>query len=94
VHRRVFDALVPTVPLCMGSTDASFWPLWQPFWVEDEHAGGWNYLSEDWAFCERARQAGFKVWVDPSIKLGHIAQIQVSVNNMDAISQALKGGEL
>lgn len=31
-----------------------------------------EYLSEDWAFCHRAREMGYKVWADSSIKLGHI----------------------
>lgn len=30
-----------------------------------------EYVSEDWAFDERARDMGFTVWVDPTIKLGH-----------------------
>ena len=28
--------------------------------------------SEDVAFCIKAREAGFKIWCDPSINLGHI----------------------
>lgn len=31
-----------------------------------------NYLSEDYAFCDRVRQAGLKVWLCPWIKLDHI----------------------
>lgn len=30
------------------------------------------YLSEDYGFCYRARQCGFAVWADTSIRLGHI----------------------
>jgi hypothetical protein len=31
-----------------------------------------GYMGEDFVFCERARQAGFTVWIDPTIKLGHM----------------------
>jgi hypothetical protein len=33
--------------------------------------GHW-YLAEDYAFCERARQCGFKIMADTSIRLWHI----------------------
>lgn len=32
--------------------------------------------SEDYNFCRRAREAGFKIIGDPSIKLGHIGQFR------------------
>jgi len=31
-----------------------------------------GYIGEDFLFCDRAREAGFTVWVDPTIKLGHM----------------------
>lgn len=31
-----------------------------------------GYMGEDYLFCDRARVLGFEVWVDPSIKLGHM----------------------
>jgi hypothetical protein len=33
--------------------------------------GGHWYLAEDFAFCERARQAGFKVFADTRVRLMH-----------------------
>jgi hypothetical protein len=30
--------------------------------------------SEDWAFCRRAKQLGFKIYCDPTIQLGHIGE--------------------
>jgi hypothetical protein len=32
--------------------------------------GAW-YLAEDFAFCERARQAGYRIWADTTIRLRH-----------------------
>jgi hypothetical protein len=31
-----------------------------------------SYVGEDYLFCDRARDAGYQVWVDPTIKLGHM----------------------
>lgn len=31
-----------------------------------------GYIGEDFLFCDRARELGFEVWIDPSIKLGHM----------------------
>lgn len=33
-----------------------------------------EYLSEDWAFDQRAREKGYQVWADPTIKLGHLGK--------------------
>lgn len=30
-----------------------------------------EYLSEDFSFCERSRQLGYKMYAEPNIKLGH-----------------------
>jgi hypothetical protein len=31
-----------------------------------------GYIGEDFLFCDRAREAGFTVWIDPTIALGHM----------------------
>jgi hypothetical protein len=41
------------------------WALFQPYVYKDE------YLSEDWAFCQRALDAGFEVWVHGGVKCDH-----------------------
>lgn len=48
----------PTVPY--------FQPMLRP--IDDGH---W-YLAEDYAFCERARQCGFRVFADTTIRLWHV----------------------
>lgn len=30
-----------------------------------------EFWGEDYVFCRRARQAGFRIWIDPMIKLDH-----------------------
>lgn len=36
--------------------------------------GSRRYLSEDWYFCQRALDLGFKVWADTRVILKHIGQ--------------------
>jgi hypothetical protein len=45
------------------------------FLVTDE-----GYIGEDFLFCDRARELGFEVWVDPTITLGHMG-VQEYVGN-------------
>ncbi len=44
-------------------------PFFQPM-LKPEPEGHW-YLGEDFAFCERARQCGFQIMADTSIRLRH-----------------------
>lgn len=91
VHRKVLDALMPTLPWCHTNQPWAFKPLFLPMVVEDLDFVGHNYLSEDWAFCERARAAGFKIWLDPTIVLGHLSQVSLNVVNMVDVENALAG---
>lgn len=40
-----------------------------------------NEIGEDVAFCLRAKKAGFKIWCDPTIKLGHIGERIYSIDD-------------
>lgn len=44
-------------------------PYFLPFLVPD--GDGLWYLTEDYAFCERARRCGFRVMADTTIRLVH-----------------------
>lgn len=92
VHRKVIAALVETLPLCHAAHPWAFWPMFQPYPTEDPATGGWNYLSEDYAFCDRVRALGFGVWTERTIALGHLSQVQVTLKNMDLIRDALALG--
>jgi hypothetical protein len=39
-----------------------------------------GYMGEDFLFCDRARELGFDVWIDPSISLGHMG-VQEYIGN-------------
>ena len=42
--------------------------------AEGTYSGGYWYLGEDYSFCERARQCGYKIMADTSIRLWHIGE--------------------
>ncbi len=76
VPKGVFARLVEDLPHCHQNwsdgegRDLSFWPFYMPYvipWPGDE----FMYLSEDWAFCQRAKDAGYKMWLDSGVNLKH-----------------------
>jgi len=62
--------------------DTSFFPLYMPFVIPDDGPEENLYLSEDWALCQRAKDAGFKMWLDPSIRLGHVGQEMYTLEDL------------
>lgn len=40
-----------------------------------------EYLSEDFAFCKRARDEGYKIWVLPTIKLAHLGNYYYTIDD-------------
>jgi hypothetical protein len=52
-------------------------PYFQPMVIPDpllpDGKGLW-YLSEDYSFCERARQCGFKIMADTTFRLWHVGE--------------------
>jgi GT2 family glycosyltransferase len=42
----------------------------------EDHEGWW--LWEDWSFCERARNAGYKIMLDPRTRLGHVKSLTLT----------------
>jgi SAM-dependent methyltransferase len=81
VHRDVITALTETMALCYPTQADAFWPMFQPF------ALGENYLSEDYAFGERARELGFATWMDPKTILHHLKIQALSVLNMKGVNR-------
>ena len=70
--RKVFETLAKDLPLCHPTEWWRFHPFYMPMIVDGMN--GPNYLSEDYAFCERARQAGFSVYMNPAVRLVHLGQ--------------------
>lgn len=89
VHRKVLDAMIPTLPLCHANQPWCMWPMFDFDVVEDPAAGGYNWLSEDWNFCHRAKQLGFDTWLDRTVVLKHYGEVPFTVLNMSAIKDAV-----
>lgn len=93
VHRDVISQLAigeyedadckKTLHRCVrGSGDKPMIPFFDCMTTE-EAPGIFHWLSEDWAFCERANQQGFKCYIDQSIKLEHMGTHGQTVDDME-----------
>jgi hypothetical protein len=71
-----------SLPLCNARFGRGFYPYFLPMTVEDttnlESGPDHWYLGEDFAFCERARRAGFEIMADTSIRLVHVGRYRFS----------------
>jgi hypothetical protein len=72
VRREVYLAIQRKLdlPVCNERFGRPTVPYFQPM-VRSTDEGPW-YLAEDFAFCERARRSGFKVWADTRVRLWHV----------------------
>lgn len=92
IHRDVFQAMLAgdfsdangthRIFECVKGGGQPFYPFFATFTLKDV-AGDYHYLSEDWAFSERARQLGFKVWMDQSIILEHMGWYPFTVADLN-----------
>jgi len=63
-------AVQQRLPMCNERFKIPLIPFFHPMLHQCED-GHW-YLAEDYAFCERARQCGYKIMADTTIRLWHI----------------------
>jgi FkbM family methyltransferase len=73
VHRRVFEKIRDEWHGGLEIQHPSslrFYPFFDPISVRKE-SGEIYRLSEDWSFCQRARDVGFKCYIDPTVRLRH-----------------------
>lgn len=69
IQRKVFEVLRDSHPEWMYHDQNSDKDLYSFFDFKSTPDG---YIGEDYTFCDRAREHGFTVWIDPTIKLGHM----------------------
>ena len=44
-------------------------------------------LGEDLAFCDRASKLGYAIWAEPAVKVGHIAQLTIYPDDVEALNR-------
>jgi hypothetical protein len=63
---------IPNEPLARFFIPPAIIPFFIPELANEDL--GWQYLTEDLAFCRRARSCGFKIMADTSVRLTHIGR--------------------
>ena len=78
VRREVYAQLQRQLPLpvCNERFGRPTIPFFHPM-ISPVDDGSW-YLAEDYAFCERARQCGYRILADTTIRLWHVGQYAYS----------------
>lgn len=70
------------LPDCMIGRKDVISPYFMPFVIPGPRVNGdketWLYLGDDTSFCERARQVGYKIYADTTIRLDHIGKYRYS----------------
>ena len=72
VCETMYEKYMPELKFYYGSEthkDRRYVDLFAPFIDKNKND---LYLTEDYAFCERARKLGFKTWMSKRVKLGHV----------------------
>lgn len=69
VQRKVFEDLIEKHPEWKYKDHITHQDLHAVFDFKVTEEG---YMGEDFLFCDRARELGYEVWIDPTIKLGHM----------------------
>ena len=84
VRRPVFEAVRAhaQLPTCNTIFNYPLVPYFWPMVIPTDGGGSW-YLSEDYAFCERARRAGMSPLADTTIRLIHIGSYGYSWDDLD-----------
>jgi len=79
VRREVFDAMRVRLNLteCNRGFRKPLVPYFSPLVASDGRGEPW-YLNEDFALCERARQSGYVVQADTTIRLWHVGTFRYS----------------
>ncbi len=83
VHRRVYERLTEDMFLLHPGEDLQHYPFYTTMIRTDPTREDHPILmSEDWAFCERARQAGYSTWLNPNVRLTHFGVTAFTLENL------------
>ncbi len=90
--RKVYADLIAAHPETKYVDDIGLGKQFEPnmFAIFDcyiDEAG--HYLSEDWAFCRRAKALGYDIWTDSLIKLSHLGTFEFA-GDLDVLTSKLQ----
>lgn len=80
IHREVFQAISKDDPTRIYKCDMDNETKYD-YWRVGVKDG--RYLSEDWWFCQDAREAGFEILVDTKVVLGHLGTAMYPLNQVE-----------
>lgn len=71
IRREVLERFIKkeAAPFCKHG-NMGYYPFFQH--VQKNMGDHYEDLSEDWYFCDKARELGYSIWCDTTIKLGHV----------------------
>lgn len=81
IHRSVLAKLAEGMPLLHANAAWRFYPFYHTEIVDEPHVGP-ILLSEDFAFCAKAREAGFETYLNPAVRLGHLGEHIYTLEDM------------
>jgi hypothetical protein len=94
ISKEVVLAMVEAYPelhYTENQTDEPRYALYQPYIYQHGEGGFREYLSEDWAFCQRAKDIGYPVYVHGKVQCAHWGLVrfdfQYPENFMQKLSQ-------
>lgn len=84
VRRSVYETIRArlSLPVCSASSQRRAIPFFMP--MIEQWGERFTYLAEDYGFCRRARQCGFKIYADTSIRLWHIGSYRYGYEDASA----------
>lgn len=94
-YRMTGNALRPQQVVGMGCTLIPlevFKAIGPRPWFHYENDGdGWPLVSEDVPFCRKARESGYAIWLDPTVKCGHLTTHTVTEKWHVAVTEGMIG---
>lgn len=88
IAREVFEALIEAHPELRydaddGETPGDYWDFFRVGVWECPRTGRRRYLSEDWWFCQMARDLGYTIWADTRVVLKHCGEMVYPVGDLN-----------
>jgi hypothetical protein len=71
IPRSILEKMADTLPYCNDQTSGGLYPFFLPM-TQEQPQGYIEYLSEDWAFCQRVQDCGMEVWLRSDTSVGHM----------------------